>query len=84
MHLVHIFVHAPSHPPSIAMIHLTINNQPTDTAAPTLAALSEELQLPQRGVAVAVNNRIAPRADWPATALADGDAVTIIKAAFGG
>lgn len=66
------------------MLHLTINNQPKETAASNLAALAAELQLPERGVAVAINNRIAPRADWSNTPLHEGDAVTVIKAAFGG
>ena len=49
-----------------------------------VAMLAAELALPERGVALAVNNRIVPRAAWAETALNEGDNVTIIKAAFGG
>jgi len=37
-----------------------------------------------RGVAVAVNGRIVPRAVWPDTRLAPGDAVEIVRALKGG
>lgn len=63
---------------------IIINNESRTVEATTLSALALELQLPERGVAVAVNNRIAPRTSWAETSLADGDNVTIIKAAFGG
>lgn len=61
-----------------------INNQEVATEAAHLAALLAERALPNRGVAVAVNNKIAPRTAWEATPLADGDRITIIKAACGG
>ncbi len=37
-----------------------------------------------RGVAVAVNGRIVPRAQWPQTRLVAGDAVEIVRAMKGG
>jgi sulfur carrier protein len=37
-----------------------------------------------RGVAVAVNGSVVKRADWPATRLAAGDEIEIIKAISGG
>ena len=63
---------------------ITINNEPRQTEAQTLEALAKELALPERGVAVAINNHIHPRATWTETTLSDGDNITIIKAAFGG
>lgn len=36
------------------------------------------------GVAVAINDRIVRRAAWEETILNEGDAVVIIKAAYGG
>lgn len=63
---------------------LRINNKETETAATSLAELSAELALPEKGVAVAVNNRMIPRADWAATPLAADNHILIIKAACGG
>ncbi|MGN9906173.1 sulfur carrier protein ThiS [Phytohabitans sp. LJ34] len=37
-----------------------------------------------RGVAVAVNGEVVPRAGWPGTALRDGDQVEVLTAAQGG
>lgn len=47
-------------------------------------ALANELALPERGVALAVNNKIVPRTTWAEATINEGDNVTIIKAAFGG
>jgi len=37
-----------------------------------------------RGVAVAVNGEVVPRAGWPGAALRDGDQVEVLTAAQGG
>lgn len=37
-----------------------------------------------RGVAVAVNGEVLPRADWARRELADGDAVEVVHAVQGG
>ena len=51
----------------------------------TLADLARQLDLAaRRGVAVAVNDAVVPRAAWPARALADGDRVLVIQATQGG
>lgn len=65
-------------------MNITINNKSTDTQAENLSQLAAKLELPQKGVAVAINNRMIPRTDWKATALAENDKVVIIKAACGG
>lgn len=65
-------------------MNITINNKSTDTQAENLAQLAAELELPQKGVAVAINNKMIPRTDWEATSLAENDNVVIIKAACGG
>lgn len=65
-------------------MNITINSKATNTQSENLAQLAAELDLPQKGVAVAVNNRMIPRTDWEATALAENDNVVIIKAACGG
>ena len=63
---------------------ITINNKEMDTASPTLLRLAEELTLPASGVAMALNNRMIPRADWGDTPLEEGASIVIIKATCGG
>lgn len=63
---------------------IVVNNVDTKTECTNVAALAQELQLPERGVALAVNNKVLPRAEWESTELSEGDQITIIKAAFGG
>jgi sulfur carrier protein len=38
----------------------------------------------QRGIAVALNGAVVPRAAWPATPLRAGDSVEIVRARQGG
>ena len=63
---------------------IQINNKEVDTKALNLSELAQEMALPEKGVAVAVNNKMVPRAQWAGTALTEGIAVVIIKAACGG
>lgn len=63
---------------------LNINSKETETKSANLLQLSEELQLPAKGVAVAVNNRMVPRTEWESTPLNESDNIVIIKAACGG
>jgi sulfur carrier protein len=63
---------------------LQINNQERETAAQNLQELATELQLPAKGVAVAVNNQLVLRGQWPTRLLQENDHVVIIKAACGG
>ena len=65
-------------------MNIQINNQQTATSASTLSELATELALPQKGVAIAVANKMVPREAWETTALEEGASVVIIKAAFGG
>lgn len=46
--------------------------------------LAEKQNLPEKGVAVAVNNDMVPRTDWENRILKEGDDVIIIKAVCGG
>jgi sulfur carrier protein len=51
----------------------------------TLSQLLDQLGLSGRnGVAIAVNDAVAPRSGWPTRRLADGDQVLVIQAAQGG
>ena len=65
---------------------IRVNDQPRTLAgATTLLALVRELGLAGRkGVAVAVNNSVVPRAAWPNHSLRDGDCVLVIRATQGG
>lgn len=54
------------------------------TAAASLAdAVATVVDVPQ-GVAAALNGEVVPRRSWPATAVADGDAVEVVTAVQGG
>lgn len=49
-----------------------------------LSQLLETMTLPERGVAVAVNNTMISRDKWENYSLSEGDNILIIKAACGG
>ena len=63
---------------------VNINNKEPETAAKSVAGLAEELQLPAKGVAVAIGNKLVARTDWSTTPVEEGDNIVIIKAFCGG
>jgi sulfur carrier protein len=65
---------------------IRINGQNEPLGVATLAALLEEkaVDTSQRGIAVALNGEIVPRAAWPQTALRPGDSIEIVRALQGG
>jgi sulfur carrier protein len=65
---------------------IRVNGQDEPLAVTTLAALLEEkaVDTGQRGIAVALNGAIVPRAAWPQTKLSAGDSVEIVRARQGG
>ncbi len=65
-------------------LKIKVNNQEVTTEAANIQQLAEQLNLPEKGVALAVNNRVIPRADWADTALEGSENIVVIKAAFGG
>lgn len=66
-------------------MQIIVNNKAMEMAeGSTLSALAETLRLPEKGVAVAVNNQMIPREEWSATSLQEGVQVVVIKAACGG
>lgn len=65
-------------------LRIYINNEEQQTEASCISQLIAEMQLPERGVALAVNNRVVPRASWADTPVNEDDRITVIKAAFGG
>lgn len=63
---------------------VTINNQSKEVKAVTVQELHAELGLPEKGVAIAIANKMIPRAEWENTSLKENDNIVVIKAAFGG
>ena len=63
---------------------VTINNKQHVTQAKTVSELAAQLQLPAKGVAIAIDNELKPRTTWDDTILQEGATITIIKAACGG
>ena len=53
-------------------------------AEATVADLAAAQQLPGQGIAIAVDNKVVPRAAWADTPLHEGASVTIIRAVCGG
>ena len=56
-------------------MNIKINNKETEVKATSLQELATELSLPEKGVAVAVNNRMVTRTEWNQTAIKEGDNV---------
>ena len=66
--------------------NIRVNGQDEPLVVATVASLLEEkaVDTGQRGIAVAVNGAIVPRASWPHTQLRPGDSVEIVRARQGG
>lgn len=67
-------------------IEIKVNGEATAVAAATLAELLASRELPAggRGIAVALNEAVVPRARWPETRLAPGDRIEIVRPIVGG
>ncbi|GAA5208839.1 sulfur carrier protein ThiS [Streptomyces thinghirensis] len=66
-------------------MNISVNGEPRQVAPGTaLDALVGTLTAAPSGVAAALNETVVPRAQWPATALADGDRVEVLTAVQGG
>ena len=65
---------------------ILVNGEPAERDGATIAELLSELGVEDRarGVAVAVNGEIVPRASWPALRVGDGDRVEALTAMQGG
>jgi sulfur carrier protein len=66
--------------------NIRVNGESEPFSATTLEALlaDKAVDTGQRGIAVALNGSVVPRAAWPATALHPGDSVEIVCARQGG
>ena len=63
---------------------LKVNGEMVEHDVAFLGQLLETMALPERGVAVAVNNTMISREKWENYSLSEGDNILIIKAACGG
>ena len=71
---------------AVVETNIRVNGQDEPLGVATLAALLDEkaVDTGQRGIAVALNGAIVPRAAWPRTTLRPGDSVEIVRALRGG
>jgi sulfur carrier protein len=66
-------------------MQVTINDEPQETTAQTLADLLAQLGVAQEAaVAAAVDEQVIPRSRWSAHALTPGARILVIRAAQGG
>ena len=65
-------------------MNVTVNNKPVETGASTLKELALQLELPEKGVAVAVSNKMGPRSEWENFAITEGVSIIVIRASCGG
>lgn len=65
-------------------MNVTVNNKPVETGASTLKELAIQLELPEKGVAVAVSNKMVPRSEWENFAITEGVSIIVIRASCGG
>ncbi|QIZ35652.1 sulfur carrier protein ThiS [Saccharopolyspora sp. ASAGF58] len=66
-------------------MHVVINGETRQVAADaTLAAVLQEFGVPHRGVAVALDGSVVPRAVWPDTTLSPDATIEVLTAVQGG
>lgn len=65
-------------------MRIKINNKEVETTAANVAELAKEQQLPEKGVAIAINNEMIPRATWQQTAIIEDADIVVLKAFCGG
>lgn len=70
----------------MSKLMIQINGERQPIGATTLAGLLTEkaVETGQRGIAVAVNGAVVPRAAWAQTPLQPGDSIEIVRARQGG
>ncbi|GAA2337258.1 sulfur carrier protein ThiS [Saccharopolyspora halophila] len=66
-------------------MNVVINGDAREVAADaTLASVLQDFGVAERGVAVAVDGAVVPRASWPDTALRPGATIEVLTAVQGG
>jgi sulfur carrier protein len=71
---------------SRATLFIRVNGEDEPLRARSVEGLLAEKEIPadMRGIAVALNGRVVPRAEWRETPLRAGDAIEIVLARQGG
>ena len=66
-------------------MNVLVNGEPTELeSGATVEAVLASLELPDRGVAVAVDAEVVPRGEWPVHELSEGARVEVLRAIQGG
>jgi sulfur carrier protein len=66
-------------------MNVIVNGEPTELApGATVDTVLEALEVPDRGVAVAVDAEVVPRGEWPEHELSEGARVEVLRAIQGG
>ena len=64
---------------------IKINNQPKEISEnSSVANLLQQLDQPENGIAVAINQQIITKTDWTTKVINNGDNILIIQATQGG
>ncbi|HZP58830.1 MAG TPA: sulfur carrier protein ThiS [Opitutaceae bacterium] len=71
-------------PAADSVIYVNDRPHPLAASATVLGLLGELGLAGRKGVAVALNGAVVPRAEWPVRALASTDRVLVIQATQGG
>lgn len=67
------------------MIDITVNNEPYQfKEAVDLPVLLDQLKIPAKGIAIAINDVVVSRVNWKKTKVRDQDNILVIKAVQGG
>jgi sulfur carrier protein len=66
-------------------MRVLVNGEPTELErGATVESVLAGLELPHRGVAVAVDAEVVPRGEWPRRELDEGARVEVLRAIQGG
>lgn len=67
-------------------MEITVNNKPRTFAGESLQLMEllQACEMPQKGIAVAINNKVVRKGDWSSTEVKDGDSIMVIQAVCGG
>jgi sulfur carrier protein len=66
-------------------MNVIVNGEPTELATgATVDTVLAVLEVPDRGVAVAVDAEVVPRGEWPRHELSEGARVEVLRAIQGG
>ena len=65
-------------------IYINNTEYTCDDATTLRQAITVAGNIPDKGIAIAVNNDVIPHSEWNTFKINDGDKITVIKAFYGG